>query len=64
VLDDTVLTLFEFKVFSFDDQVFKRSCFGRCSLTLFKLEDRVLTIQSNFGCSLKDRVWTIQFNIG
>jgi hypothetical protein len=53
VLDDTVLTLFEFKAFSFDDQIFKRSCFGRCSLTLFKLEDRV---QSNFGCSLEDRV--------
>jgi hypothetical protein len=30
--------------------------FGRCNLALFELKDRVLTIQSNFGYSLKDRV--------
>ena len=69
VLDDAVLT-FGFLV--------RRSCWtiqsnlgyslkdrvGRCSLTLDKLKDRVLTIQFNlvYLSKLKDRVWTIQFN--
>ena len=53
-LDDTVQPL-----------IFKRSCFGRPSLTLnvSKLKDRVGRYSLTFDVSkLKDRVWTIQFN--